>query len=92
MDSYFESHPLRKALWCGISLGAGYYSGNVVTLSFGTLAINDVLAGVLTVAFYEAVTRAFYTAERFTLRLLFLNFFKIGVAAALLADAVKLGS
>lgn len=64
--------------------------GNVATLSFGALAINDVLAAVLTLVFYEAVTKAFYDAERKTLRLWFLNCFKMGVVAAMVADALKL--
>ena len=65
-------------------------AGNVVTLSFGALAINDILAAVLTLVFYETVTHLFYTAEKKTLRLWFANCFKIGVVAAMVADALKL--
>lgn len=75
-----------------ISTGAGFYAGNIVTLSFGALAINDVLAAVVTLIFYEVVTQAFYTAKNPPLRLWFANFFKMGVVAALMADAIKLGS
>lgn len=91
VERYFDKYPLRKILWSGIALCAGFYAGNVVTLSFGALAINDLLAAVVTLAFYEAVTFAFYRAKVRTLRLYFANFFKVGVTAALLADALKLG-
>jgi hypothetical protein len=91
VDLYFERYPLRKGLWAGLSAGAGYYAGNTVTLSFGALSINDVLAAVLTMVFYEAVSSAFYSASNPPLRLWFANFFKVGVVAALMADAVKLG-
>lgn len=63
-----------------------------MTLSFGALAINDVLAAVVTLVFYEIVSSAFYSSSNPPLRLWFANFFKIGVVAALMADAVKLGS
>lgn len=91
VENYFEGSPARKLLWCGISYTAGFYSGNVVTLSFGALAINDVLAAALTVVFYEVVTQAFYSARTKTLRLYFANWFKVGVVTGLLADAIKLG-
>lgn len=54
--------------------------------------MNDVLAAVITMVFYEVVSNAFYSAERPSLRLWFANFFKMGVVAALMADAIKLGS
>lgn len=90
VESYFDGNPLRKVIWCAISTGLGYYSGNVVTLSFGALAINDILAAVLTLVFYEAATKAFYDAEQKSLSLWFLNFFKVGLVAAMVADALKL--
>ncbi len=91
VERYFEGSLLRKVLWSGISYGAGFYAANVVSLSFGALSINDVLAAALVVVFYEVVTNAFYEADERTLRLYFANFFKIGVVTGLLADAVKLG-
>lgn len=91
VEDYFERSFLRKVLWSGISYAGGYYASNVVSLSFGALAINDVLAAALTVVFYEVVTHTFYEAEEKTLRLYFLNFFKLGVVTGLLADAIKLG-
>lgn len=78
-------------MWCAISVGAGYYSGNMVSLSFGTLAINDVVAAVTTVAFCEVTSRQFYQEwPRPSLVLIFANFFKMGVTFAFMADAFKL--
>lgn len=69
----------------------GYYSGNMVTLAFGALAINDVVAAVTTVAFCEVVSRTFYESwPRPPLWLLFANCFKCGVEFAFIADALKL--
>ena len=65
-------------------------AGNIATLSFGALAINDVLAAVVTLMFCEVVTHVHYT--RPTLLSWFANHFKMGVIAALLSDAAKLGS
>lgn len=62
-----------------------------VSLSFGALAINDVVAAALTVAFSEVVSAAYYSAPKVTLKLLMANCFKIGITAALVADAFKLG-
>lgn len=55
---------LRQALWIFISFGAGYYSANVVSLSFGAIAVNDVIAAVFTVAFVEIVSKIVYEAEK----------------------------
>ncbi len=92
MELYFDQYPARRILWSGLSAGAGFYAGNTITLSFGVLAVNDVLAAVITMVFYEVVSNAFYSSERPSLRLWFANFFKLGVVAALMADAIKLGS
>ena len=91
VERYFAASLARKLLWSGISYGSGFYAANVVSLSFGALSINDVLAAALVVVFYEVVTHAFYEAEEKTLRLYFLNSFKVGVVTGLLADAIKLG-
>ena len=48
--------------WCGISGFAGFYVANTVSLSFGALAVNDIVAAALAVTFVELSTRAFYTA------------------------------
>ncbi|CAL8467319.1 g6856 [Coccomyxa elongata] len=91
VDLYFADQPLRRVLWSCIAFGCGYYSANTVSLSFGALAINDVVAAALTVAFCEVVSSLYYGAPRATLKLLFLQSFKIGIICALIADAFKLG-
>eukprot|EP00890_Picochlorum_soloecismus_P001244 jgi/Picsp_1/211/NSC_00210-R1_protein len=91
LDRYFEQYPIRRGVWCVISAGAGFYAGNIATLSFGALAINDVFAAIVTLLFYEIVSNLFYGAKRPSLKLWFANFFKIGMTASMLADAVKLG-
>lgn len=92
LDTYFGQYPrTRRTMWCGISAGAGFYAGNIVTLSFGALAINDVFAGVVTLLFYEMISRLFYGAKRPSLKLWFANWFKLGVVLSMLADAIKLG-
>jgi tetrahydromethanopterin S-methyltransferase subunit E len=90
VDVYFEGQPLRRILWTAIAFAVGFYAANTVSLSFGALSVNDVVAAALTVAFYEGVTAVYHRAPRKTLRLLFLNSFKLGVVVALIADAFKL--
>ena len=62
-----------------------------VSLSFGALAINDVVAAALTVGFCELCSVLYYGAESPGPKLLFLNCFKLGIITALIADALKLG-
>ena len=38
----------------------GFYTANVLTLTFGVLGINDVVAGAFCVGFSELITRAYY--------------------------------
>lgn len=77
-------------MWSATAFSAGYYAANTVSLSFGALAINDVIAAATTVAFCEVVSKAYWSASSPGLALAFLNFFKLGVIAALIADAFKL--
>ena len=53
VDLYFAGNLFRQAVWAVIAFSTGYYSANTVSLSFGALAINDVVAAVVTVAFCE---------------------------------------
>lgn len=62
-----------------------------VSLSFGALAVNDVVAAALTAGFVEVISYIYYSARRGTLLLVFMNSFKLGVIASLTADAFKLG-
>lgn len=91
IEFYFADTLLRRAVWGAISFSTGFYAANTVSLSFGALAINDVVAAAVTVAFCELCSSAFYGAERKTLRLLVINLFKLGVITALVSDAFKLG-
>ncbi|KAL4853414.1 Ycf20-like protein [Chlorella vulgaris] len=92
IDRYLESSWFRKWSWAGISFCSGFYAGNIATLSFGALAVNDVLAAVITLLFCEVVTDLYYTAKEPSIFLWYLNAFKIGLIGSLLADAAKLGS
>ena len=70
----------------------GFYAANTVSLSFGALAINDVVAAALSVAGYEVASAFVYASAGSTrsLRLRLLNAFKIGAAWAFIMDAFKL--
>ena len=92
VDLYFAGKPIRRALWTAISFGVGFYAANTVSLSFGALAINDVIAAALSVAGYEVASALVYASPGATrsLRLRLLNAFKIGAACAVIMDAFKL--
>ena len=91
LNNYFEQGLIKKFLWCGISVGGGYYSGNMVSLAFGALAINDLVAAVMTVALCEVISRIFYGQwPSPPLWALFANCFKCGIEFAFIADAFKL--
>ena len=47
--------------WSGISLFTGFYVGNVVNLTFGTLGVNDVVAAAMVVAVSAIITKKFYS-------------------------------
>jgi hypothetical protein len=78
-------------VWQFIAFGSGYFSGQMCSLEFGNLGINDVAAGAISVLFVEAITFLYYDQPSPTLRLRLLNYFKIGYTAGLMADAFKLG-
>lgn len=89
---YFARKSYRVTLWRGISAYFGFYLANVMTLSFGAIGINDVVAGALSVAFFETVTRIYYRRAETNKWLEFINWFKVGYCYSLIADAFKLGS
>ena len=79
-------------MWCGISAFSGYYLANTVSLTFGALAVNDIMAAALSVAFVEYASRSFYGAwPRPPFSLWLLHTFKLGFQYALICDAFKLG-
>ena len=79
-------------LWKVIFAATGFYSANVLSLTFGVLGINDVVAGAFCLAFAEIVTRSFYKKATPGKYWDFLNWFKLGLCYALITDAFKLGS
>ena len=92
LDLYFQRRSYRMLLWKTIFIFVGFYLASVITLSFGALGINDVVAGALCVFVYETITRWYYKTNRPGRKLEFVNCFKLGLVYSLIADAFKLGS
>ena len=93
VDLYFKVRKGRRLLWKAILAFTGFYTANVISLTFGVLGINDVVAGAFCVGFSELVTRSYYRkANKPSLYWDLLNWFKIGLIYALTTDAFKLGS
>ncbi|KAL3631862.1 hypothetical protein CASFOL_024846 [Castilleja foliolosa] len=61
--NYFK-RPSRRALFGGISLLGGFYVAQTISLSFGALGVNDVIAAVLCVLITEYVTRFYYSRPK----------------------------
>ncbi|KAI3992670.1 hypothetical protein MKX01_007992 [Papaver californicum] len=89
--NYFKS-PSRRTLFGGISLLGGFYVAQTISLSFGALGVNDVIAAVLCVLLTEYVTRFYYSRPKVTFPLALLNNFKMGFTYGLFIDAFKLAS
>lgn len=89
--NYFRS-PSRRALFGGISLLGGFYVAQTISLSFGALGVNDVIAAVLCVLITEYATRFYYSRPKVTFPLALLNNFKMGFTYGLFIDAFKLAS
>lgn len=89
--NYFRS-PSKRTLFGGISILGGFYVAQTISLSFGVLGVNDVIAAVLCVLLTEYVTRFFYSRPKVTFYLALLNNFKIGFTYGLFIDAFKLAS
>ncbi|KAB5532413.1 hypothetical protein DKX38_019083 [Salix brachista] len=88
---YFRS-PSRRALFGGISLLGGFYVAQTISLSFGALGVNDVIAAVVCVLLTEYVTRFYYSRPKVTFPIALLNNFKMGFTYGLFIDAFKLAS
>lgn len=88
---YFRS-PSRRALFGGISLLGGFYVAQTISLSFGALGVNDVIAAVLCVLLTEYVTKFYYSRPKVTFPIALLNNFKMGFTYGLFIDAFKLAS
>lgn len=89
--NYFRSRS-RRALFGGISLLGGFYVAQTISLSFGALGVNDVIAAVVCVLLTEYVTRFYYSRPKVTFPLALLNNFKMGFTYGLFIDAFKLAS
>ncbi|MBA0718975.1 hypothetical protein Golax_006685 [Gossypium laxum] len=89
--NYFRS-PSRRALFGGISLLGGFYVAQTISLSFGALGVNDVIAAVICVLLTEYVTRFYYSRPKVTFPIALLNNFKMGFTYGLFIDAFKLAS
>lgn len=89
--NYFQS-PSRRALFGGISLLGGFYVAQTISLSFGALGVNDVIAAVLCVLLTEYVTKFYYSRPKITFPVALLNNFKMGFTYGLFIDAFKLAS
>ncbi|EPS59408.1 hypothetical protein M569_15401, partial [Genlisea aurea] len=88
---YFKSTS-RRALFGGISLLGGFYVAQTISLSFGALGVNDVIAAVLCVLITEYATRFYYSRPKVTFPVALLNNFKMGFTYGLFIDAFKLAS
>ncbi|XP_058761018.1 uncharacterized protein ycf20 [Vicia villosa] len=89
--NYFRS-PSRRTLFGGISLLGGFYVAQTISLSFGALAVNDVIAAVVCVLLTEYVTKFYYSRPKVTFPVALLNNFKMGFTYGLFIDAFKLAS
>ncbi|KAK4275232.1 hypothetical protein QN277_018349 [Acacia crassicarpa] len=89
--NYFRSTP-RRALFGGISLLGGFYVAQTISLSFGALGVNDVIAAVVCVLLTEYVTKFYYSRPKVTFPVALLNNFKMGFTYGLFIDAFKLAS
>lgn len=89
--NYFKT-PSRRALFGGISLLGGFYVAQTISLSFGALGVNDVIAAVVCVLITEYVTRFYYSRPKVTFSIALLNNFKMGFTYGLFIDAFKLAS
>ena len=89
--NYFRSRS-RRTLFGGISLLGGFYVAQTISLSFGVLAVNDVIAAVVCVLLTEYVTKFYYSRPKVTFPIALLNNFKMGFTYGLFIDAFKLAS
>lgn len=92
VERYFEESARRRWKWRFTSFGSGFFAFNMVSLTFGTLAVNDVLAAFVTLFFYETVTRVYYKSPKGSYWLQLLNWFKIGFFGGIISDCCKLGA
>lgn len=88
---YFRSRS-RRSLFGGIALLGGFYVAQTISLSFGALGVNDVIAAVVCVLLTEYVTKFYHSRPKVTFPIALLNNFKMGFTYGLFIDAFKLAS
>ena len=89
--AYFRS-PFRRALFGGIAILGGFYVAQTISLSFGALGVNDVIAAAMCVLFTEYITRYTRTRTKISFPVALVNNFKMGFTYGLFIDAFKLAS
>ncbi|CAM6096839.1 unnamed protein product [Calypogeia fissa] len=89
--AYFKS-PYRRALYGGIALLGGFFVAHMLTLSFGALGLNDVVAAGFCLLFAEYVTMYYHTRSQMTFTVALVNNFKMGFTYGLFLDALKIAS
>ncbi|GMP70083.1 hypothetical protein CsSME_00029096 [Camellia sinensis var. sinensis] len=89
--NYFTS-PSRRALFGGIALSGGFYVAQTISLSFGALGVNDVIAAIVCVLLTEYVTKFYYSRPKVTFPIALLNNFQMGFTYGLFIYAFKLAS
>ena len=58
------SPPLRaRRRWWVVSLLFGFYVSNTLSLTFGALGVNDVVAGIVCLVGHEFITKEHYSRE-----------------------------
>ncbi|XP_024401776.1 uncharacterized protein [Physcomitrium patens] len=89
--TYFKD-PWRRALFGGIAILGGFYVAQTISLSFGALGVNDVIAAAMCVLFTEYITRFTRTRKKISFTVALVNNFKMGFTYGLFIDAFKLAS
>ncbi|KAG0563826.1 hypothetical protein KC19_8G062100 [Ceratodon purpureus] len=89
--TYFKD-PMRRALFGGIAILGGFYVAQTISLSFGALGVNDVIAAAMCVLFTEYITRFTRTRKKISFSVALVNNFKMGFTYGLFIDAFKLAS
>lgn len=89
--TYFKD-PMRRALFGGIAILGGFYVAQTISLSFGALGVNDVIAAAMCVLFTEYITRFTRTRKKVSFSVALVNNFKMGFTYGLFIDAFKLAS
>lgn len=82
----------NRSRYIAVQLECRFFSSSVITLTFGALSINDILAAVVMLILYELIDNAFYNPKTKyrPFWLWILNGLKIGVTMGMHADMLKL--